>query len=124
MPELPLTIAQAADWVRRGSISSVALTTALLERSQASQASLAAFNHIADAAALRAAGEADADFARGIDRGWLQGIPLAIKDNIATADMPTTASSRLLDPAWGIGAEATVARKLRQAGAVLLGKVG
>ena len=71
---------------------------------------------------MAAARAADADFARGVDRGPLQGIPLGIKDLLATRDAPTTANSRVLDPAWGQRADATVVRKLREAGAVLMGK--
>ena len=44
---------------------------------------------------------ADAELASGLDRGPLHGIPLGIKDIIATVDAPTTANSRVLDPAWG-----------------------
>ena len=98
------------------------LTEALLERAHAANEALGAFIHIADETALAAARQADADFAAGIDRGPLQGIPLAIKDIIATEDAPTTANSRVLDPAWGQREDATVMRKLRPAGAIMLGK--
>jgi aspartyl-tRNA(Asn)/glutamyl-tRNA(Gln) amidotransferase subunit A len=71
---------------------------------------------------MQAARQADDDLARGVDRGPLQGIPLAIKDILATRDAPTTANSRVLDPKWGDRDDATVVRKLREAGAVILGK--
>jgi aspartyl-tRNA(Asn)/glutamyl-tRNA(Gln) amidotransferase subunit A len=121
---LPASIAEAGDWLRRGRLSSVALTRALLARSQAAQDTIAAFITITDAAALAAAQRADAELAQGRDRGPLHGIPLGVKDIIATADAPTTANSRVLDPAWGQRGDATVVRKLREAGAVLLGKLG
>jgi aspartyl-tRNA(Asn)/glutamyl-tRNA(Gln) amidotransferase subunit A len=121
--ELPPTIAAAGEWLRRGRITAQALTAALLARAHAAQAALGAFVAITDEAALAAARAADADFARGVDRGPLQGVPLGIKDLIATADAPTTANSRVLDPAWGQRADATVVRRLRAAGAVLLGKL-
>lgn len=73
---------------------------------------------------MAAARKADADFAAGIDRGPLQGIPLAIKDIISTSDAPTTANSNILDRAWGDRGDAPVTRKLREAGAVLTGKLG
>jgi aspartyl-tRNA(Asn)/glutamyl-tRNA(Gln) amidotransferase subunit A len=124
MPELPLTIAEAADWLRSGRITSVQLTEAQLERCHAAQDTLAAFIVIMDEPALAAARRADADFAAGIDKGPLQGIPLGIKDIIATKDAPTTANSRVLDPAWGDRDDAAVVKKLRAAGAVIIGKLG
>src|SRR5262249_59078659 len=68
--------------------------------------------------------QADADFAAGVDRGPLQGIPIGVKDIIATKDAPTTANSRVLDRAWGQRDDATVVKKLRAAGAVIIGKLG
>jgi aspartyl-tRNA(Asn)/glutamyl-tRNA(Gln) amidotransferase subunit A len=124
MTELPRTIAEAAEWLRSGRLTSVGLTETLLERAHATQDTLAAFITISDEAALGAARAADADFARGMDRGPLQGIPIGIKDIIATQDAPTTANSRVLDPAWGDRQDATVVRKLREAGAVIMGKLG
>jgi aspartyl-tRNA(Asn)/glutamyl-tRNA(Gln) amidotransferase subunit A len=124
LSDLPRTIADAADALRAGRISSAELTEALLERCHAAQASLGAFVTISDDSALAAARRADLDFAAGIDRGPLQGLPIAIKDIIATRDAPTTANSRVLDPAWGERDDATVVKKLRGAGAVSLGKLG
>src|SRR3954464_10605856 len=123
MPELPLTIAEAADWLRSGRITSAALTEAQLARAHATQDTLAAFIVIMDEVALAGARQADADFAAGIDRGPLQGIPIGVKDIIATKDAPTTANSRVLDPAWGQRDDATVVKKLRAAGAVIIGKL-
>jgi aspartyl-tRNA(Asn)/glutamyl-tRNA(Gln) amidotransferase subunit A len=124
MPELPLTIAEAADWLRSGRITSVGLTEAQLARAHATQDTLAAFIVIMDEAALAGARQADADFAAGVDRGPLQGIPIGVKDIIATKDAPSTANSRVLDPAWGQRDDATVVKKLRAAGAVIIGKLG
>lgn len=122
MADLPGTIVEAGQWLRSGRITAAELTEAILVRCHAAQEYLGAFNAITDEAAMAAARAADDDFARGIDRGLLQGIPLAIKDLLATSDAPTTANSRVLDPAWGQRADATVVRKLRAAGAVLVGK--
>jgi aspartyl-tRNA(Asn)/glutamyl-tRNA(Gln) amidotransferase subunit A len=123
MTELPLTIAEAADWLRAGKISSVDLTRAQLARAHAAQDTLAAFIRILDGSALEAARQADADFANGVDRGPLQGIPIGVKDIIATKDAPTTANSRVMDPAWGQRDDATVVKKLRAAGAIVIGKL-
>src|SRR5437763_12597996 len=124
MSELPRTIVEAADLLRKGEISAVELTEGCLARSHAAQDTMEAFLYIDDEAALAAARQADADFAAGIDKGPLQGIPLGIKDIIATIDAPTSANSKVLDPAWGEGRDATVMKKLRAAGAIMLGKTG
>jgi aspartyl-tRNA(Asn)/glutamyl-tRNA(Gln) amidotransferase subunit A len=124
MPELPLTIVEAAEWLRKGWISSVDLTAAQVARAHAAQDTLAAFIVIMDEPALAAAHQADADFAAGIDKGPLQGIPIGVKDIIATRDAPTTANSRVLDRAWGQRDDATVVKKLRAAGAIVIGKLG
>ncbi len=120
---LPTTIAEAAAWLREGRISSVSLTQALLDRIHATQDTLGTFIVVTDDSALAAAKRADEELARGEDRGPLHGIPLGIKDILATTDAPTTANSRVLDPAWGRRDDATVVRRLRTAGAVLLGKL-
>jgi len=122
--EVPMTIAEAGAWLRSGRISAVDLTRTLLARIQASQDTIGAFITVTDASALKAAEQADRELAAGNDKGPLHGIPLAVKDIIATADAPTTANSDVLDPAWGQRDDATVVRKLREAGAVLLGKLG
>jgi aspartyl-tRNA(Asn)/glutamyl-tRNA(Gln) amidotransferase subunit A len=123
-PPLPSSIAEAGAWLRTGRTSSVRLTQDLLARSKAAQDTIAAFIVFTEDAALAAAERADAELSHGHDRGPLHGIPLGIKDIIATSDAPTTANSRVLDPAWGQRDDATVVRKLRAAGAVLLGKLG
>jgi aspartyl-tRNA(Asn)/glutamyl-tRNA(Gln) amidotransferase subunit A len=121
--DLPTTIADAAAALRARALSAAELTEALLARAKAAQPALGAFIAFMDEPARAAARQADLDFARGADRGPLQGIPLGIKDIIATADAPTTANSRVLDPAWGDRPDATVVRRLRGAGAVPLGKL-
>src|SRR4051812_48316352 len=123
MSDVPSTIVEAAEWLRAGRITATALTEAMLARSHATQETLAAFITIMDESALAAAARADADFAAGIDRGPLQGIPIGVKDIIATSDAPTTANSRVMDPAWGQRDDAMVVKKLRAAGAIVTGKL-
>ena len=123
MPQdLPLTVKDAAAALRTGSVSSVQLTEGFLNRISVLNESLGAFVAVSGESALKAAEAADSDFAAGVDRGPLQGIPLAVKDIIATYDAPTTANSRVLDPEWGKGVDAPVVARLRSAGTVLLGK--
>ena len=121
--ELPSTIVEAADALRARRISSLELTRALLDRAKAAQDTVGAFQAFTEQSALQAAERADGELAGGTDRGPLQGIPLAIKDILATSDAPSTASSKALDPNWGNRADATSVRKLREAGAVILGKL-
>lgn len=122
MTDLPLTIQDAAAALRLRSLTSVQLTETMLERANTLDAKLAVYIRRMDETALEAAVRADADFAAGIDLGPLQGIPLAVKDIIATDDAPTTAQSRVLDPAWSDQGDAPVVRRLRAAGAVIMGK--
>lgn len=76
----------------------------------------------ADLARAQAA-EAEHEIAAGRYRGTLHGIPVAVKDLFATKGIRTTAGSRILKD-WIPDDDATVVRKLREAGAVLLGKLG
>jgi aspartyl-tRNA(Asn)/glutamyl-tRNA(Gln) amidotransferase subunit A len=122
MPDLPLTIKSTAAALRDGRVSSAELTTAMLDRIEHLNPRLGAFIAVTGDEALAAARRADADLARGVDRGPLQGIPLGVKDIIATADAPTTANSHILDRSWGAHWDAPVVERLRAAGAVLMGK--
>ncbi|MHB8576894.1 MAG: amidase [Dehalococcoidia bacterium] len=123
MNELPLTIDEAASALRARQVSSTELTKGFLERIERLNPQLGAFIVVTASEALAAAAAADADFAAGKDVGRLQGIPLAIKDILATKDAPTTANSNVLDRAWGHGWDSPVSERLRSAGAVLLGKL-
>ncbi len=120
--ELGMTIADAATALRSGELTSVGLTTSLLDKIGSLNETLGAFVTVTAEGALAAAAAADADFAAGVDKGPLQGIPLAVKDIISTEDAPTTANSRILAPDWGGGIDAPVVARLRAAGSVLLGK--
>ncbi|MCI2415904.1 amidase [Saccharopolyspora sp. K220] len=120
--DLPLTIEDAAAALRAGEVTATQLTSGFLDRIAALNNTLGAFVAVTPETALEAAAVADEDFAAGVDRGPLQGIPLAVKDIIATHDAPTTANSRVLDPEWGKGTDAPVVARLRAAGSVVLGK--
>ena len=119
-----LTIHEAADLLRSGAISSVALTEAVLERIVAVDNDVKAYLALTPEAALLDAAAADAVFAAADDPETLPallGIPLAIKDVLMVEGMPTTCGSRILEnfmPPY----EATAVGKLRAAGAVILGK--
>jgi aspartyl-tRNA(Asn)/glutamyl-tRNA(Gln) amidotransferase subunit A len=120
---LPLTVTDAAERLRAGELTSVALTSALMARADALDPMTGTYVTRFDDHALAQAAQADADFAGGIDKGPYQGIPIGIKDILAVAEGRTTANSLILDPEWGAGKEGPVVRRLKEAGAVITGKL-
>ncbi|MGQ9785164.1 MAG: Asp-tRNA(Asn)/Glu-tRNA(Gln) amidotransferase subunit GatA [Anaerolineae bacterium] len=115
-----LSIHAALDLLRRRAFSALELTHAYLERIAALDGQLHAYITVTAEAALEQARQADERRARGEDAPLL-GIPLAIKDVICTRGVRTTCGSRILEnfvPPY----DATAVVRLRQAGAVLLGK--
>ncbi len=120
MPLYELTIEAAADLLQRGEISSEDLTRAVLARIAALDDRVGAYLTVDREGALEQARRADELRAAG-EVTALTGIPLGIKDVICTRGLRTTCASRLLDnfiPPY----DATVMQRLRQAGAVVLGK--
>jgi aspartyl-tRNA(Asn)/glutamyl-tRNA(Gln) amidotransferase subunit A len=115
-----LTASALADKLRSGEVSSVEATQAHLDRIAEVDGDIHAFLHVS-AAALDTAAAIDAKRAAGEKLGPLAGIPIAIKDVLCTIDMPSTAGSRILE-GWVPPYDATVVRKLREAGLVPLGK--
>jgi aspartyl-tRNA(Asn)/glutamyl-tRNA(Gln) amidotransferase subunit A len=92
-----------------------------LQRIDARESELHAFNLLLADDARRRADEIDATVARGDDPGPLTGAVVAIKDNLCTRGIHTTCSSRILD-GWAPPYDATVVRRLGEAGAILVGK--
>jgi aspartyl-tRNA(Asn)/glutamyl-tRNA(Gln) amidotransferase subunit A len=82
---------------------------------------LHAFNLVTEEHARLTAAEVDAAVRSGRDPGPLAGVPVVVKDNFCTRGIPTTCSSRILD-GWRPPYDATVVTRLRDAGAVLVGK--
>ena len=119
---MPITIKDAAAALRAGTVTSAELTKVHLDKIAALNPTLGAFITVMPEIAMAEAAAADAMFASGVDKGPLQGIPMAAKDIIATKTAPTTANSVVLDPKWGEGYDAAVVEKLRDAGAVFVGK--
>jgi aspartyl-tRNA(Asn)/glutamyl-tRNA(Gln) amidotransferase subunit A len=110
----------AAD-VRAGRRTAADVLEEHLARIDARESEIHAFNLVLADEARGAAGAVDAAVARGEDPGPLAGVPIAIKDNMCTRGLPTTCSSRILD-GWRPPYDATVVRRLRDAGAVIVGK--
>ncbi|MDO5051867.1 MAG: Asp-tRNA(Asn)/Glu-tRNA(Gln) amidotransferase subunit GatA [Pseudoclavibacter sp.] len=115
------TAAQLAEDIRAGRISSRQATEAQLDRIAAVDERVHAFLHVDRRGALARAEEIDRRLAAGERLGPLAGVPVAVKDNIATRGLPTTAASRILE-GWVPPYDATVVEKLHGAGMVVLGK--
>jgi aspartyl-tRNA(Asn)/glutamyl-tRNA(Gln) amidotransferase subunit A len=114
------TLTQLAEGLRRKSFSSVELVSDMLARIGKSQPLLNAFISVTGDAALEAARAADRALASG-GGGALTGVPIAHKDIFCTAGVRTTCGSRMLDN-FVSPYDATVVARLRDAGAVVLGK--
>jgi aspartyl-tRNA(Asn)/glutamyl-tRNA(Gln) amidotransferase subunit A len=115
------TLSDAVAAVRAGAVTSGRLVDEALAAADARDAELGVFLARFDAAARAAAHDADAAVAAGRPLGPLHGAPVAVKDLLATHEGPTTAQSRVSDPAWGAEDAVAVAR-LRAAGAIVVGK--
>lgn len=116
-----LSIAEVAGLIERRSLSPVELTRAYLERIERLNPVLNAYVTVIAEAALAEAKSAEQEIGRGSYRGPLHGVPIALKDLYATRGVRTAAGSKILGD-WVPDADATVTARLRQAGAVLLGK--
>jgi len=117
-----LTVAEAGQMIRDGSLTSVTYVEFLIERIQRLDPILRCTITLAAEAALAAARTADVEIGRGDWRGPLHGVPVAIKDCIATAGLRTTANSRVF-AGWVPHEDAPSVSALRRAGAIVLAKV-
>jgi len=116
-----LTVARLAPEIKDRKVSPVEVTRLFLERIERINPILNAYVTITADNALAEAKRAEDEIAQGRYRGPLHGIPFSIKDNIATKGVRTTAGSKILDN-WIPDFDATVVTKLKEAGAVILGK--
>jgi aspartyl-tRNA(Asn)/glutamyl-tRNA(Gln) amidotransferase subunit A len=120
LPLLDLTEASRA--VQKKEVSPVELTRACLDRIEKLNPQFNAFITITADSALQEAQRTEAEITRGEWKGPLHGIPLAIKDLVETAGVKTTAASAVLKD-YVPTADAEIVRRLKAAGAVLLGKL-
>jgi aspartyl-tRNA(Asn)/glutamyl-tRNA(Gln) amidotransferase subunit A len=116
-----LSAAELAAKLSTGDISSVDATRAHLDRIEAVDPDVHAFLHVASEAAIATAEAIDKRRSAGERLGPLAGVPVAIKDVLATKDMPSTSGSKILE-GWLPPYDATVVAKLRDADLVPLGK--
>lgn len=115
-------VVRLADELDTRRISSAELTRALIDRVRSVDDRLRAFNSLDEGDALAQAETSDRRRAAGEARGPLDGIPIGLKDVIAVKGQPLTASSRMLAN-FISPYDATVTRRLKNAGAVLFGRL-
>jgi aspartyl-tRNA(Asn)/glutamyl-tRNA(Gln) amidotransferase subunit A len=118
---ITLTAAQIADALASGETTSVEVTQAFLDRIAAVDGDVHAFLQVDAEGALAAARDSDRRRADGAPASPLDGVPVAVKDVLATSGLPTTCGSRILQ-GWVPPYDATVVRRLREAGLPILGK--
>jgi aspartyl-tRNA(Asn)/glutamyl-tRNA(Gln) amidotransferase subunit A len=118
-----LTIEGAGRRLRAGETSSEELVRAGYAAADSCDEDLGIYLTRFDTSAIDAARTADRELRAGVDRGPLHGIPIGIKDVIATVEGPTTGQSLVQDPTWFVGREGTAVARLRAAGAIVTGKL-
>ncbi len=116
-----LTASDAAAAIRSGALGSEELVQACLKQIEALEPQVKAWAHLDPEYALEQARQADEAHSRGEQTGILHGLPVALKDIIDTADLPTENGCQA-DLGRTPGTDATIVDLLRQAGAVIMGK--
>lgn len=117
-----LSAAELAAKIHAGEVSSVEVTQAHLDRIAEIDADIHAFLHVGAAEALAAARDVDTRLAVGeAPASPLAGVPLALKDVFTTTDAPTTCASKILE-GYIAPYDATVTKRIREAGIPILGK--
>ena len=116
-----LTAAELSAALAAREVSAAEVTRAHLDRIGAVDERVHAFLHVAAASAMAQAQDIDERRGAGEPLGPLAGVPVAVKDVFTTIGMPTTCGSRIL-AGWHPPYESTVTKRLRQAGAVIVGK--
>ena len=117
-----LTLAELGEHIRNRNVSPVEVTEAYLDRIDSLNSQIRAYLTVTSEMARQAAQDCEKEIAAGNYRGPLHGIPVAVKDQMYTKGVRTTVGTPLFDdfvPEY----DATVVARLKQAGAVLLGKL-
>lgn len=118
---IKLTAAQLAQKIASREVSAVEVTKAHLAQIEKVDEQVHAFLYVNTQGALAAAEQADKDIAQGNPASALAGVPLGLKDVMASEGMPTTAGSKILE-GWIPPYDATLVAKIRKAGIPILGK--
>ena len=116
-----MTAAELSVALADQTVSATEVTQAHLDRIAAVDDRVHAFLHVAADRALEQAAAIDQERKQGTVRSPLAGVPVAVKDVFATRGLPTTCGSRILN-GWHPPYDATIVERLRQAGAIILGK--
>jgi Asp-tRNA(Asn)/Glu-tRNA(Gln) amidotransferase A subunit family amidase len=116
-----LSIAELAERLENGDVTSVEVTDATLRRIEMTEPIVHAYAGVMADSALQDAERADRELAAGTRRSLLHGVPIGVKDLLYTAGFETAAGSRVLE-GFVPDTDATVVERLREAGAVLVGK--
>ncbi len=117
-----LSAVELLERYRDGSLSPVEATQAALARIDRHNSAFLAFNLVDPESALAAARESEQRWRQGAPRGRLDGVPTAVKDLVLTMGWPTLRSSKAIDPNQAWDEDAPCVARLREHGAVLLGK--
>jgi len=118
---ITMTAAELSAALAAGDVSAADVTEAHLDRIAAVDDRVKAFLHVNPEDALAQARDVDRRRAAGEPIGALAGVPVAVKDLFATVGMPTTCGSKILGD-WHPPYESTITQRLRNAGAILIGK--
>ena len=121
VPDQYQSASEIAELVSTGKISAIEILERHLSVIEEYEKDVHAFNLVTIDEARAAAEETDKLIAKGKKVGPLAGVPVAIKDNLCTKGIPTTASSKILE-GWKPPYDATVVKKLKEAGATIVGK--
>lgn len=121
MNDGPRTIAEASEFIRRGELTPSALLEQCLTRIDRYEPKVHAWVYLDREGAREQAAQLTDEIKRGKNRGPLHGIPVGIKDIIDVFDMPTGCGSKLWANSYA-RKDATCVERLRQAGAVIMGK--
>ena len=121
MAAIPSTASEIAAAIANKTLTAREVIDAHLARIEERESDIHAFNLVMADAARAQADAIDADIAAGRPVGPLAGVPIALKDNMCTHGVDTTCSSKILE-GWKPPYDATVVTKLREAGAIFVGK--